>query len=205
MAHLPAPLPPHMPPPPHPTSGENTVGLIGFIVSLIGLVSCGCLAPVGALISLAGMTREPRGFAIAGLVIGIVGMAPFFLIAVPFLLAIIAGGTMAALNPQMNPPRVVPNAPAPAAGQVIVRSAQEQITNSRFLEAENRLRNYAEIPTEAEGNRAIAGLTDGWGGRIHYVVVDDGTAWELRSDGPDRIPGTPDDMTFPDRPGAAAR
>lgn len=204
MAHLPAPLPPHMPPPPHPTSGENAVGLIGFIVSLIGLVSCGCLAPFGALISLVGMAREPRGFAIAGLVLGIVGMAPFILIALPILMAIIAGGTMAALNPPVNTPRVVPNTPAPGGGQMIVRTVQEQVTNSRFRVAENRLRNYAEIPTEPEGNRAIADLADGWGGRIRYVLINDGTAWVLRSDGPDRIPGTPDDMTFPDPPGAAA-
>ena len=52
---------------------ENGLGLASFIVSIIGLVSAGILSPVGAVMGLIAIRREPRGFAIAGLVIGLLG------------------------------------------------------------------------------------------------------------------------------------
>src|SRR5215218_10075365 len=51
----------------------NGLGTAGFIVSIIGLFACGTLGPVGLTLSAFGMRKEPRGLAIAGLVIGIVG------------------------------------------------------------------------------------------------------------------------------------
>ena len=55
----------------HPPS--NNLGLAGFITSLLGLLSCGVLAPIGLLLSLIGLTKQPRGFAIAGTIIGLIG------------------------------------------------------------------------------------------------------------------------------------
>ncbi len=52
---------------------SNTLGLAGFIVSLVGWVTCGVLCPVGALLSLIALARRPRGFAVAGLVVGLLG------------------------------------------------------------------------------------------------------------------------------------
>ncbi|MBT5584368.1 MAG: hypothetical protein HOJ54_10240 [Phycisphaerae bacterium] len=52
---------------------ENGLGLASFIVSILGLVSAGILSPVGAVMGLIAIRREPRGFAIAGLVIGLLG------------------------------------------------------------------------------------------------------------------------------------
>jgi hypothetical protein len=56
---------------------SNGLGIAGFVVSLIGLLS-GCfggmvLSPVGLILSAVGMRRQPRGLAIAGLILGIVG------------------------------------------------------------------------------------------------------------------------------------
>ncbi len=56
-----------------PTAGGNGIGLAGFIVSLVGLVSCGLLSPVGIILSIFGLFKEPKGFAIAGLIIGLFG------------------------------------------------------------------------------------------------------------------------------------
>ncbi len=55
---------------PQPT---NNLGLAGFITSLLGILSCGVLAPIGLLLSLIGLTKQPRGFAIAGTIIGLLG------------------------------------------------------------------------------------------------------------------------------------
>lgn len=54
---------------------SNTLGLAGFIVSLVGWVTCGVLCPVGALLSLIALGKRPRGFAVAGLIVGILGSA----------------------------------------------------------------------------------------------------------------------------------
>ena len=51
----------------------NTLGLAGFICSLVGLFTGGILSPVGLIISLFALGKHPRGFAAAGLVLGILG------------------------------------------------------------------------------------------------------------------------------------
>ena len=62
-------------------SGTNGIGLAGFIVSLAGLVLCILPAcPVGLILSIIGIRRNPRGFAIAGLVLGIIGTVPMIVI-----------------------------------------------------------------------------------------------------------------------------
>jgi hypothetical protein len=63
-------------PQPRPTNG---LGIAGFVISLVGLLG-GCLGavvlcPLGLILSAIGMRREPRGLAIAGLILGIIGSA----------------------------------------------------------------------------------------------------------------------------------
>lgn len=74
------------------TTDTNPVGLAGFIVSLVSLVACGgLLSPVGLILSLVGCFRQPRGLAIAGLVLGIIGSGAFILGIVAFGVALVAG------------------------------------------------------------------------------------------------------------------
>ena len=80
--------------PPQYRTPSNGLGIAGFIVSLVGIVgSCGLLCPVGLLMSIIAMRREPRGFAIAGLIIGLLGSLWIF-IALGFI--ILTGGVVAA-------------------------------------------------------------------------------------------------------------
>ncbi len=56
---------------------SNGLGIAGFVVSLVGFLG-GCfggalLSPVGLVLSGVAMRRRPKGFAIAGLVLGILG------------------------------------------------------------------------------------------------------------------------------------
>jgi hypothetical protein len=55
---------------------SNRLGIAGFVLSLLGLISCGLLAPVGLVLSLVGVRKEPRGLAIAGAVISLVSFVP---------------------------------------------------------------------------------------------------------------------------------
>ena len=42
----------------HPPS--NTMGIAGFITSLLGIVSCGVLSPIGLILSVIGLFKQPR-------------------------------------------------------------------------------------------------------------------------------------------------
>jgi hypothetical protein len=52
---------------------SNGLGLAAFIVALVGFVTGGCLSFVGLIMGLIAMNRRPRGFAIAGVIIGFIG------------------------------------------------------------------------------------------------------------------------------------
>jgi hypothetical protein len=51
----------------------NGLGTAGFVVSLVGVLTCGFLSPVGFLFSLIALFKPPRGMAIAGAVLGGLG------------------------------------------------------------------------------------------------------------------------------------
>jgi len=71
--------PPYNPPPPRPyqpppVPQTNGLGIAGFIVSLVGMVLCmGFICPIGAILSGIALIWKPRGFAIAGLILGLLG------------------------------------------------------------------------------------------------------------------------------------
>src|SRR5688500_14520883 len=50
---------------------RTTLGVVGFVFSLLGVLTYGLLAPVGLLLSLLGLFRRLRGFATAGTVISL--------------------------------------------------------------------------------------------------------------------------------------
>ena len=56
-----------------PKVERNALGLAGFITSLVGLLG-GCVSPISFLLSLFALGKRPRGFAIAGLVLSLVGL-----------------------------------------------------------------------------------------------------------------------------------
>lgn len=50
---------------------SNTIGMAGFIMSLLSLLTCGILFPLGLIFSFIGCFYKPRGFALAGLAISL--------------------------------------------------------------------------------------------------------------------------------------
>ena len=77
---------------PQPT---NNLGLAGFITSLLGVVSCGLLSPVGLLLSLIGLSKQPRGFAVAGTILGLLGSIFMVLFGVGIVLGLMGLGAAA--------------------------------------------------------------------------------------------------------------
>ena len=52
---------------------SNGLGLASFIVAIVGLCSGGCLSFIGFVMGLIALRNEPKGFAIAGIIIGFIG------------------------------------------------------------------------------------------------------------------------------------
>lgn len=83
---------------PRPTSG---MAIAGFVLGLVGLVvACGALSPLGVIFSVIGMqatgensTHGGRGFAIAGLIISIIGTLLLLLVVGGFVLGSLAEST----------------------------------------------------------------------------------------------------------------
>jgi len=70
--------PPHAPAynpmPPGTNEPQNVLGIVGLILSLVSLLlTCGILSPIALIVSTIGMFQKPRGTAVAGLVLSLVG------------------------------------------------------------------------------------------------------------------------------------
>ncbi len=71
---------------------SNGLGVAGFVVSLVGFLVCGGLVcPIGVIMSAVALGREPKGFAIAGLIIGLLGSAWLVIFFIFFGFAALAG------------------------------------------------------------------------------------------------------------------
>ncbi len=145
---------------------SNGLGLAGFIVSLVGLLTLGCLSPVGLVLSLVAVFRRPRGFAVAGLVLGCIGLTVGGVIGTKFVYswielapAISDGGDIAAELPKYRSSHAGAFPPS--------------------------LDDLPGLPVSAK--------VDEWKQLYHYRVCPEGWV-ELTSDGEDGIAGTGDDF-----------
>jgi hypothetical protein len=154
---------------------ENTLGLVGFIASLVGLFFC-VAAPIGLILSLMGLRQQPKGFAIAGAIIG--GITTLFYLAIVAMYgAVIAAciGIGAAAQPMIQ-----------TMGKL--GEARQAIENARSPDG--------SYPGQAEGDALIAGKTDYWQMPLRYEPTADG--YVVRSAGPDKQFNTTDDLTMDD-------
>ena len=158
----------------HPTP-SNTLGVVGLIVSLVGLaLTCGLLSPPGLLLSLIALRKPPRGMAWIGVVVGVIGTV----LAIVFGLAFVT----ALLGMQ-------------AVGNVVAKTVQTttQLESVRAM-VESARGAAGEVPTVAAGTALIAAELDGWGTPLVYEL--DGKGFAVRSAGMDRVLFTPDDLTL---------
>ena len=166
-----------------PRSAEsNGLGLAGFICSLVGLCSGGALSPIGLILSLVALKDKPRGFAIAGVILGALGscgivLAIALFVLAPMALLGIAGA--AGLAGMMGP-------------QFEARWEMAQI-NRDVIEYRDRT---GALPLKmSELNISDTELqTDHWGNPYVYQLSADGMTYEIRSLGPDGVSDTSDDI-----------
>lgn len=157
-----------------PTS--NALGLAGFITSIVGILSCGILSPIGMILSIIGLFKRPRGFAIAGTIIGLVGslgiiLVIFFVIGIAAMGAVFAG----------------------AGGFEIITDSLAIHSGIEAYQQQN-----ASLPATLQQvtNLTSDQLKDPWGHEYIYRPDLVNHHYELISIGPDGAEGTGDDINI---------
>jgi type II secretory pathway pseudopilin PulG len=152
----------------------NGLGLAAFITSLVGLVLClGVLSPVGLLLSLFAVFKKPRGFAVAGVVLGLIGT---------IMLVVVTGGLVLMT---LGVRSAVQNIET----RQTARSAYEAI------EA-HRAEYDGTLPGADFGTALIDGKRDAWQTPLRYVPSADTTTYAIQSAGPDTVFDTRDDIVM---------
>ena len=166
---------------------SNGLGIAGFVVSLVGLLSCGLLSPIGLIMSLVALGREPKGLAIAGVVLGAVGSCGiisgviFFPVAIAAILAAVGLGAAAAAlgGPQIE--------------------AKVDMATLTAMVGHYSAEHGGQLPaTLAEATRSLGSdspfLKDRWNHEYVYSLAPDGKSFVLFSMGEDGVAGTADDI-----------
>lgn len=174
------------------TNETNVLGIAGFVVSLVGLCSAGILSPIGLIMSLVALGKRPKGFAIAGVVLGALGSCGIILGLIMLPLVLIAAGLALA-----------------AAGAVGIAGALSGVGGPEIeaqfdaafltMNVEQYYNDNGSYPmTLAEGTQKLDASsklrTDHWGNPYLYMVAPDRTKFWIFSAGPDGIAGSADDI-----------
>lgn len=173
--------------------GNNALGIAGFVISIVGLCSGGVISPIGLVMSLVALRNQPRGFAIAGTVIGAVGscgilvalvVVPVALVAVLVTVLVAAGAAGAAA------------ALAGSAGPSIETQVETAFLAINLEEYHKQHGSYPQTLDEGLANlKTDSGLRkDHWDRAYGYEAAPDGSKYWLFSVGEDGVAGTADDM-----------
>ena len=162
----------------------NGLGVAGVVVSLVGLVAtCGLLSPLGLLFSLIAMFKRPRGMAIAGLILGLIGSV--WVIVAVFVIGVTAIGAAVGIG-------------------AATKHLHAMSDISMLAQAvKDRKAATGSLPADLKGLPGVDAkqLTDPWGNLYRLVKKDNGE-FDIVSDGQDGEPDTSDDVRWSDFQGA---
>jgi general secretion pathway protein G len=161
----------------------NGLGVAAFICSLVGLFTGGILSPIGLILSLVALGRQPRGMAVAGLILGLLGTCG----GIVLVIVILAFGLAVAL----------------AAVGIFAFTQSERIELTADMAkiavaAEEFKRDNRDVaPAGVEVlNLEPSTLNDPWGHPYRYILVAEEPGYDVISDGQDGKAGTPDDVSL---------
>lgn len=159
-------------------SPSNGLGVAGFVTSLVGLVMCGGLiCPIGLVLSTIAMFKRPRGFAIAGFIIGLIGSSWIILLLLGFFVLGIGLAGVAAMG-----------VGALEAGR---DATLIKVAISKHYAANGQVPSTLTLLGLDEET-----LTDPWGRAYRYTIEPDGRRYSIGTAGPDGVWDTEDDFTF---------
>lgn len=153
---------------------RNYLGTTGLVFSILGLVTCGALSPIGLLLSVIGLTGKRRGGAIAGVLLSLLG------------LAIPGAFLFSAIREERDRHR-----------EHVVQQARATLESARVKIDEKRAEEKV-LPDGVAGNKLLLeqGFRDPWNSDLRYELHDDEKSYSLRSPGPDARFDTPDDVSI---------
>lgn len=153
---------------------SNSLGLAGFIVSLAGWITCGMLCPVGLILSLCALGKRPRGFAIAGVILGLPGVLFFFLFGFGIVFTMLGIGAAAGMA-------------AAIAGQQVKLAQAQGVIRAEYQQT-------SSLPDET-GAQALFAAELGWEpDEVRYIRNSD-ISFTLVEPGRDETFDTQDDLT----------
>jgi uncharacterized membrane protein len=162
--------------PPAEVRRSNILGIVGFVLSLGGLLLC-CVPPVslisvlGLIISFIALFRSPRGFAIAGVLLGVLGSVLAIIALIVTLVFSAVGWGIGGIQQLNN-----------------VMKVQQSVEQYRAA-------NNGAWPTEiAQLGLPPEVLSDRWGTPYRFEFDPATGAYELLSAGEDRQFDTTDDI-----------
>jgi len=164
----------------------NGLAIAGFVIALVGLLTGGILSPIGLIISLVALGRPGgRGFATAGIVIGLLGSCGLIAVAMVVILGLGVGviamfmgvGFVLAQNPEH------------------IEFTVESVIIAAAIEAQRD--RTGELPADL-GTLSLDRdtLTDPWGNPYRYVLTDEAPNFDIVSSGADGVPDTDDDLAM---------
>lgn len=157
---------------------SNGLGVAGFVVSLVGVVAtCGALAPVGLLLSLVAMFKKPRGFAFAGVVLGLIGTVLISVITLSGVAAASFAAEQARMHEQLGQREQA---------QIQIAGLAERV--GVFHEQNARPPLALDLLPFVDASMLI----DPWGRAFEFEPDIDG--FSIRSVGPDGVGFTDDDV-----------
>jgi hypothetical protein len=167
-----------------PVRETNGLGVAGFVCSLVGLLfTGGLLCPIGLIVSVIALGRRPRGFATAGVIIGILGTCGgilFILFAGAAVLAALGLAAVAMIS--LSEPEKM-------------EITSDMVNTALAVKAYEKEHRYLPADLGSLDLRPST-LRDPWGSAYQYHLTDDKPGFDLVSSGQDGQFGTPDDVTL---------
>jgi hypothetical protein len=162
---------------PAPTNG---LAIAGFVCSIAGLVTGGLLSPIGLIVSLVALGRQPRGFAIAGVILGAAGTCGGFLILLFAGAAVLAALGLAAVALVLSEPEKIELTTDMVNMAIAVKSHETE---------------KGSLPEGTDGlGLKPPILTDPWGSAYRYALRAQEPGFDIQSAGADQTFDTPDDV-----------
>lgn len=154
----------------------NGLGITGFVLSLIGIVTCGTLNVISLPLSLVALLWRPRGLAIAGTFISIASLGTYAVVGLFLITTFQLGKTL------------------------LTEGEKIYDTHTAISDASSLIERYRSehntLPDGIVGKKLVIEKKDGWGTELSYEV--EGDSYLIRSAGPDKQFYTEDDLTSKD-------
>ena len=170
-----------------PVRERNGLGVVGFVIALVGLaIPTGIVALLGLLISLVALGRAPRMFAGLGVITGLVGAVAWLVLMILAIFGMLIAGVVA----------VVFGAGAFILTQPEIIEVTSDMLNTTMVVVEYE-KEHDQLPTDiAALGLGVSTQIDPWGRAYQYKLVDAEPGFDVISSGSDGEFDTDDDMAL---------